>query len=85
MLDIWSTVAIRSEVAADVLTDRFYAAFELLSHTPFFGALRDDVRKELRHVVVSPYIILYRATRTKVTIVRIVHERRDLPSLFRRR
>lgn len=78
MIDIWHAISAGGERVADDMIDRFERAFDVLAESPFLGAPRDDLRKGLRHFVVRPYIIFYRATRSRVTIVRVLDGRRDL-------
>ena len=46
------------------------------------GKARDDVRRGLRSVRVSRYVIFYRVTKTAIEIVRVLDERRDVDVIF---
>ncbi len=46
------------------------------------GRRRDDLRKGYRGFPVGQYVILYRAKKTGVTIMHVVHGRRNLQALF---
>jgi toxin ParE1/3/4 len=82
LIDIWFAVSAGSERAADATIDRIERAFETLADSPLIGAPRDDLRQGLRHVVVRPYLILHRASRSRVVIVRVIDGRRDLMRIF---
>ena len=58
--------------------------FALLGGSPLMGRERDDLRKGLRSFVHAPYLILYRPTPQGVTILRVIHARRDLARIFGR-
>ncbi len=82
MFDIWATIAVDSQSAADRLAARFYAAEDLLGAFPEIGEARPEIAADLRKWTVSPYVMLYRVTADAVEIVRVVHGARDLPALF---
>jgi plasmid stabilization system protein ParE len=66
--------------------ERFRAAFGHLMAFPEIGARRRTLHANMRIWVVAPYVIFYRFEIDKepVTIVRILHGRRDLAeALFR--
>jgi toxin ParE1/3/4 len=58
MFDIWATIAVDSERAADRLIARFYAAEELLGAFPEIGEARTEIAAELRKWTVTPYVML---------------------------
>jgi toxin ParE1/3/4 len=80
--DIWLRIAVDNVVAADRMISRLEAAEDRLGDFPEIGQARPDVADGLRHWPVPPYLIFYRVGDEAVTIVRIVHGARDLPSLF---
>jgi toxin ParE1/3/4 len=49
---------------------------------PEYGKARDDVRRGLRSVSVSRYVVFYRVTKTAIEIVRVLDERRDVDVIF---
>jgi toxin ParE1/3/4 len=70
------------KAAARVLSD-IEAAMELLDLFPLMGHPRADVpASEYRFWTVFNYIIVYRAHRDDVTIVRVVHGHRDIPQVL---
>jgi toxin ParE1/3/4 len=56
----------------------------LADHAYFGGPFLFSVRTDLRKISVPPYLLIYRVTKEKVQIVRILHGSRDLtdPDLF---
>lgn len=79
--DIWFYVAQRNEVAADRLLDKLVTRARRLLDYPELGPARDDVRTGFRHLVETPYLILYRMTQRGPEIVRVIDGRRDLSTL----
>lgn len=82
ILDIWQYIAQDNELAADRFIDLLVRHFGLLGSSPYAGRRRDDLRKGYRGFPVGQYLILYRATKTGVTIMHVVHGRRNLQALF---
>ena len=64
------------------MLDRLYGAFLLLADNPLLGAARPDLADDLRYLVVSTYLILYRRIAGGVEIVRVVHGARYIPNLI---
>ena len=52
--------------------------FAMLGGYPPMGRERDDLSRGLRSFVHAPYLILYRPTPQGVTVLRVIHARRDL-------
>src|SRR5690348_14405342 len=82
---IWAYVAKESgsvDVAnrvIDSITDHFF----LLSRHPQLGRRRDnDLRRGLRSLSVSGYVIIYRTEKQDVLILHVVHGRRDIQALL---
>jgi len=82
---IWAYVAKESgsvDVAnrvIDSITDHFF----LLSRHPQLGRRRDDdLRRGLRSLSVSGYVIIYRIENQDVLILHVVHGRRDIQALL---
>jgi toxin ParE1/3/4 len=89
LLDIYLTIGLDNPGAAE----RFYSAIEArtkrLASQPRIGPRRPEIRPQARVLVERPYLILYETHPdtddgpiTEVEIVRILHGRRDLPSLL---
>jgi plasmid stabilization system protein ParE len=85
---IWSYIFLQSgsQEIADRLTDTVYSRILLLSRYPYLGRDRSaDLGIESRSLSVGEYVIVYRLTSTNdVRVLRVVHGRRDLESLFGR-
>jgi addiction module RelE/StbE family toxin len=80
--EIWDYYAetASSETAERLLTTIFAAVARIAAH-PFQGRPRTDFRPlDLRSVRAPPYLIFYRVESDRVQIVRVLHERRDLPA-----
>ena len=52
---------------------------------PESGRSREDLAPGLRSVVVDPYLIFYLSAPDHIQIVRILHGRRDIRAIFRKR
>jgi plasmid stabilization system protein ParE len=66
---------------------RFVAAFRLLAKRPDLGHRREDLflQTDIRFWPIGVYLILYRADRTPIEIVAVVHGARDVPSIVNKR
>ncbi len=63
----------------DSITDHFF----LLSRHPQLGRRRDnDLRRGLRSLSVSGYVITYRTEKQDVLILHVVHGRRDIQAVL---
>ena len=65
------------EDTAELYMHGFDEAFALLKDFPLAAPLRPDLGQDIRCLVHRQHRILYRATASKVLIVRIVHHARD--------
>jgi len=83
--DIWLYIATESgsfEVA-DRLIGAIVDRFQLLANCPYAGRQRnDDLGPGRRSFPVGEYVIVYRIESEEAWILRVVHGRRDLESLF---
>lgn len=82
LIDIWLHIAEDDPQAADRVLDRLDEAGNHLAQHPEMGTAREDIRPGLRYQISGSYLLLYRITDAGVEIVRAVHGRRDLFSLF---
>ena len=64
------------------LRQQIQQRFLLLGGQPFAGRSRPELGAELRSFPVSSFVIIYRPTDYGVEIVRVVHGRRDIESMF---
>ena len=82
LIDIWLHIAADDPGAADRVLDRLELTAMNLPENPRMGPARDDIRRGLRYLVSSTFLILYQVAEGGVEIVRVVHGRRDLFGLF---
>jgi toxin ParE1/3/4 len=82
LLAIYHFIAMRDSKAAERVLDKMDEKARLLTIMPNLGQARDDIRKGLRHIVVGNYLILYKIEKDRILIVRIIHGRRNIPSLL---
>jgi plasmid stabilization system protein ParE len=63
------------------------SAFRTLARSPGLGHRRDDLteRSELRFWPVYSYLIVYRVDKTPLSIIAVLHAKRDVPALLERR
>ena len=81
LLRIWGYYArLASPEIADSLLHEIGKRALGLCQRPFVGRPRTELLPGLRSVLVHPYAVIYRATDNAVEIVRVLHERRDLPT-----
>ena len=59
--------------------DDLTAAFEQLANTPRIGAACDHIRKGYRRAGVGRHGIYYRVAEHGITVIRILHDRMDVP------
>lgn len=82
LLEIWSYLSPNGFDAADKFLDALEETFEFLAQNPFAGRARDELQKGLRSFNHDNYLVFYRVMRDRVEIARVLHGRRDLPSIF---
>ena len=83
LLDIWHYISRDDPKAADRVLTRIETAISGLVSTPGKGHWRADVRdREYRFWTVFSYVIAYRYDESSLTVVRVVHGRRDFRKLF---
>jgi toxin ParE1/3/4 len=52
--------------------------FALLAGRPDIGRMRDDIAGKVRSLAHEPYVIFYRARRSSIEILRVIHMSRDV-------
>jgi len=85
LLEIWSFVAQESEnpEVADKFIDVIAERILLLAKNPHLGRPRDhDLQVGLRSFAIGNYVIFYYIEGKDVLILRLLHGRRDIPSLL---
>ena len=83
---LWEYIAKDSLQAADRLIAEIFDAFESLARNPGIGHKREDLTKlPVLFWPVGNFLIIYRAERSLVEIVAVVHGKRDVPMFLRQR
>lgn len=81
--EIWDYVSQDSRQNADRLVDRIYELCrERLAHQPMMGRSREELAPQLRSFPVGSYLVFYRPISDGIEVVRVLHGRRDIESLF---
>lgn len=80
--DIRESIAEHSTAAARRIGSRIDNALSLLAEYPLMGSIRAELPSDLRAFSVAGYLIIYRPTASGITVARIIHGSRDLPTLF---
>jgi toxin ParE1/3/4 len=82
--EIWRYVAEENDApgVAQRLIEGITERFDTLSANPYMGRARHDLREGLRSHLVGNYLIFYRIIENDVLVLRILHGRRDIGSLF---
>jgi toxin ParE1/3/4 len=83
LLDIWRAVA--AGAAAGIADDqlrRIAAACAKLATWPTLGRTRSELLISLRSLTISPYIAFYRIRASRIEIVRVLHDHRDIEVIF---
>ena len=80
--DIWDYIATGSIEAADALYDECLQQFELFVAMPNMGKRQYELGTNIRSFPVGRYLIFYSVENDKLTIVRVLHSARDIPTLF---
>lgn len=77
LADIWRTIAIDNESAADRLIGRFFDKFALAAIHPEMGPPRPEIAVNARLIIEGRYLAIYEPTLYGVLIVSVVHGARD--------
>ncbi len=80
--DIWDYIAVSSVDAVDALYDEFLRQFELFVAMPDMGKRQDELSVNLRSFPWGRYLTFYRVEGDELTIVRVLHGARDIPTAF---
>ncbi len=82
LFELWEYLAERDGIAsADLMVARIYDGLARLRTTPHIGKPREELAPKVRSWNVPPYLVLYRAERAALMLVRVVHGSRDLHRL----
>jgi toxin ParE1/3/4 len=83
--EIWNYIAGDNLAAANRILDELISATDGLAATPGKGHSRAGVKiPDLWFWAVHPYVIAYRYDDKTLTVVRVVHGRRNFRRLFKR-
>lgn len=80
--DIWVYVAQQNQLAADKQIAQILNRFPMLAQFSDMGKTRDDLLQGLRSFPIRPYIVYYSKINDGIEIVRVLHQSRDIESLF---
>lgn len=78
--DIWRTIALDNELAADALLLRVIERAELAATHPHMGAARPELSATARVLVEGRYIIIYEPQDYGVFVAAVVYGARDVPN-----
>lgn len=78
LIQIWRYIADDNEAAADRLLDRVAEAARKLSAHPEAGRLRPELSAGLRSFVIGNYVLFYKVSTTRLTIVRVLSRYLDI-------
>ena len=67
------------------MVGQIVTAARRIAALPLSGRSRDDLQAGVRSVLAHPYVVFYRAAEDDVQIVRVLHERRNLPAELAKR
>jgi plasmid stabilization system protein ParE len=83
--EIWSYYAVdlQNLETADRIRDEIFEALRKLARTPGLGHFRSDLAREpLRFWSVRSYLVIYRAEKRPLEIVRVLHGARDVQAIL---
>jgi plasmid stabilization system protein ParE len=83
---IWEYLFHDSPEAADRILDEFFETFGTLAQSPGAGHVRRDLtNRDVLFWPVRSYLVVYAAKVRPLSIVRVLHGKRDLKKLLRSR
>jgi antitoxin ParD1/3/4 len=89
IFDIWAYIADHSQDAADRVEQAIFDACAFLAETPMSGHSRPDLTaRPLRFWTLSRYpnyVIVYRPEKAPLQIVAVMHGKRDVRRILKRR
>jgi toxin ParE1/3/4 len=81
---IFSYIHQQSPQAAESIAGEVDRCFQNMSSFPFSGSARPDLGRDIRSVLVPPYVIFYAVRSNHITILRVLHGSRNIEAEFRR-
>jgi toxin ParE1/3/4 len=84
LIDLWVSIALHDEAAADRQLDRIEDGIRQLAEFPELGPARDELIPGVRAILRAPYLVLYRVDRERhcLDILRVIDARRDLEAVL---
>lgn len=84
LFDIDSYLAERNPLAAERLLERLIQAMQTITRMPQIGRMCDDLGlPSVRRFVIESHHIFYVVDKQTIKIVRVIHGRRDVPTVLR--
>jgi toxin ParE1/3/4 len=86
LIQIWGYLAREaSQQVADRQLHDIDRVCSRLKAWPLSGRTRDELLPSMRSALAAPYIVFYRVAKDTIEIIRVLHGRRDIASIFARR
>ena len=83
LISIWGYGAEEwSEEVADAHMRLIARTCSRLTENSELGRTRSELVPGLRSIVIDPHVVFYRISRTAIEIVRVVHQREDIETMF---
>lgn len=83
MADVWTFYQeLNGEKSAQRMIDEVFDMIGQLTVFPEMGAQRNKFRRGLRKITVRQHLIFYFFEKNMVRVVRVLHARRDLETIF---
>jgi toxin ParE1/3/4 len=84
LIQIWGYLSREvSERVADRQLREIDTACAMRKAWPYSGRRRDELLAGMRSVLVHPYVMFYRIQGDAIEVVRVLHGRRDIASIFK--
>jgi toxin ParE1/3/4 len=82
LTNIFAYVAQDNPEAADRVIGQIYEKCQFLAQSPKAGRKRIELHASIRSFGVGSYVIFYRESRGGIEVARVLHGRRDIPTVF---
>jgi toxin ParE1/3/4 len=85
LLAIWDYIAAVNQSAADRVIKKIVSVVNRLARQTGLGGRCDELRAGMRQFPVRPYeyVVFYEASDDGIRVIRVLHGRRDFPTVFR--